>query len=84
MLPTFIRFADLKSRGIVASWPQLINLQRNQGFPTGRMLSAQVRAWTEQEISDWLNSRPTEKRPLTGIGAVAVAKAAERDGKVEA
>jgi hypothetical protein len=79
MLPTFIRFQDLKARGIVASWPQLLNLQRKAGFPSGRMLSAQVRAWTEEEIAEWLNSRPTEKTPVRGIAAVAVAKAAERD-----
>ena len=76
-LPTFIRFADLQARGIVNSYPQLKHLQEEQGFPTGRMLSPQVRAWTEQEIADWLDTRPTGKSPLRGIAKVALEKAAQ-------
>jgi hypothetical protein len=48
MLPTLIRFYGLKARGIVQSWAQLKHLQDKHGFPAGRLLSPQVRAWTEE------------------------------------
>ena len=53
-----LRFSDLQERRIVASWPQLRNLQRNQGFPPGRMIGVNTRAGTEAEVDDWLESRP--------------------------
>ena len=57
-LPTFLRFKDLKARGIVQSWPQLGRLIRDQGFPLGTMLGVNTRAWTEDEVAAWLASRP--------------------------
>ena len=45
-----LRFADLKERGIVNSWPQLKRLQQLHGFPLGRMLSPNIRVWTKEEI----------------------------------
>jgi hypothetical protein len=60
----FIRFRDLKARGIVDSWPQLKNIQEKHGFPLGRLLSPQVRVWDEQEeIEPWLASRPVNAEP---------------------
>ena len=67
MIPTFIRFDELKARGIADSWAQLASLQKHQGFPPGRLLSPQVRAWTEQEVADWLDNRPTDKAPPRGV-----------------
>jgi hypothetical protein len=67
MLPTFVRFADLKKRGIVDSIPQLRSLQAREGFPTGRRLSANVRAWTVDEIQDWLKTRDSSPAPLRGV-----------------
>jgi hypothetical protein len=62
-----LRFADLKARGIVHSWPQLKNLQRLHDFPQGKMLSPNVRTWTEEEIDAYYASRPIENtRPLQG------------------
>jgi predicted DNA-binding transcriptional regulator AlpA len=62
-----LRFADLKTRGIVRSWPQLKNLQQLHGFPPGKMLSPNVRTWTEEEIDAYYASRPVENaRPLQG------------------
>jgi predicted DNA-binding transcriptional regulator AlpA len=60
-LPTFIRFPVLKERGIVDSWAQVNRLQKNFGFPSGRLISPNCRAWTEEEIAAWLAQRPTEK-----------------------
>ena len=62
-----LRFADLKQRGIVNSWPQLKRLQTEQGFPLGKMLSPNIRAWTEDEIEAWFAERPVENlTPLKG------------------
>ena len=71
-----LRFRDLKARQIVSSWPQLKHLQEDHGFPTGRMLSPNIRAWTEQEVSEWISGRPQENSmPLKGV---AKAKHARR------
>lgn len=67
MIPTFLRFADLKARGIVASWAQLAKLQEKHGFPSGRRISPNIRVWTEAEIAAWLESRPTDKAQRKGF-----------------
>jgi hypothetical protein len=61
-----LRFADLKARNIVHSWTQLKHLKDHEGFPVGRMLSRNVRVWTETEIDRWLAARPTEGPALRG------------------
>ncbi len=66
-----LRFADLQERGVVNSWPQLKRLQTLHGFPLGRMLSPNVRAWTEEEVDAWFAARPVENaRPLQGAPRV--------------
>jgi len=61
-IPFFLTQDDLTKRKISSSRQQTDYLQRNCGFPHGRLLSPKVRAWTEQEIADWLASRP-----ITGL-----------------
>ena len=53
-----IRFADLKARGIVRNWPTLRLWIEREGFPPGRHLGPNTRAWTEAEIEDWIAARP--------------------------
>ena len=66
-MTVLLRFADLKKRGIVNSWPQLKRLQQEHNFPLGRMLSPNIRAWAESEIDKWFESRPVENdMPLKG------------------
>jgi predicted DNA-binding transcriptional regulator AlpA len=65
-MTTLLRFPDLQERGIARSWAQLKNLQRRYGFPVGRMLSANSRVWTEQEVDEWLVDRPVEGPELRG------------------
>ena len=66
-MTVLLRFADLVERGIVNSWPQLKRLQQLHTFPLGKMLSPNIRAWTEQEIDEWIASRPVENpQPLKG------------------
>ena len=54
-----LRFSDLKERGIVTNWVTLQRWVRECDFPPGRMLGANSRAWTEQEVEDWIASRPS-------------------------
>ena len=73
MSTRFVRFRDLKARGIVNNWAQLDNLIEKYDFPPGRMLSPNTRAWDEEEeVEPWLASRPTE-----GPAPRGAAKAAE-------
>jgi hypothetical protein len=58
MLPTFLRFADLRASGLVRNRAQLKNLIAKQGFPPGRLISANTRAWTLAEVTAYLDSRP--------------------------
>ena len=60
-----LRFRDIQERGIARSWAQLKNLQK-RGFPTGRMIGPNTRVWTEDEIGDWLASRPIAGPPPRG------------------
>ena len=53
----FLRFKDLKQRGIVRNWTTLLRLMETQGFPAGTRLGAQTRAWSEAEVEAWLESR---------------------------
>jgi hypothetical protein len=59
----WLRFADLVERGTVRNWPQLKNLQTKQGFPLGRKFGGNTRVFSEAEVEDWENSRPTEPKP---------------------
>lgn len=57
----FVRFRRIKERGIADSWAQLKNLIEHYGFPPGRMIGPNTRAWDEEkEIEPWLASRPVE------------------------
>ena len=67
----WLRFSDLKARGLVNSWPALINKIRTQGFPPGRMLGPNTRAWTEDEIEAFEESRPIAGQAPRGAARVA-------------
>jgi hypothetical protein len=58
----FLRFADLRARGIVANWPSLQNRIRKNGFPPGRLIGPNARAWSETEVAEWIASRPVERK----------------------
>jgi hypothetical protein len=79
-MPTvLLRFADLKARNIVNSWTKLKSLQAVEGFPSGFMLSPNIRAWREQEIDQWIAARPTvNPRPLKGAARTKVGNPGKR------
>jgi predicted DNA-binding transcriptional regulator AlpA len=53
-----LRFRDLQKIGIVTNWPQLKQLVQKQGFPPGRLLGVNSRAWPQEEVEAWWCSRP--------------------------
>jgi predicted DNA-binding transcriptional regulator AlpA len=65
----YLRFPDLKARGIVQSRMTLKRLIDDQGFPPGVLLTPNARAWTEAEVNEWLGSRPVARKPATNTAA---------------
>jgi hypothetical protein len=63
-LPTFVRFRTLQARGIVDNYVTLTRWIEDCGFPPGRLLGPNCRAWTEEEVAAWLSSRPTDRKVL--------------------
>jgi len=62
-----LRFKDLRARGIVNNWPMLKRRVERDGFPVGRMVGPNQRAWTEGEVDAWIKSRPTAGPALKGV-----------------
>jgi predicted DNA-binding transcriptional regulator AlpA len=59
-----IRFSDLKALGVVTNWPQVRRLVETQNFPPGFYLGPNSRCWFEDEVCQWLGSRPTNRDEL--------------------
>jgi len=57
----YVRFLDLKGRGIVSNHVTLKRWIEKEGFPPGIMLGPNTRAWREEDVEAWLASRPTER-----------------------
>jgi len=57
----YLRFRDLKARGVVTNWVTLRRWQDHEGFPRGRLLGANTRCWAEDEIEAWIAGRPVER-----------------------
>ena len=73
MLPDkLLRFKDLACVGI-RNHPTLKRWQESQGFPKGRLLGANTRVWTPEEIEAWWNSKadPPEKAKPGPVGATS-------------
>jgi len=60
-----LRYSDLKAAGVVNNRVTLARLIKSQGFPPGKLLGPNTRAWPENEIDRWLASRPTVRAPDT-------------------
>jgi Prophage CP4-57 regulatory protein (AlpA) len=57
LLPTLLKFKDLKARGIVNDWTTLVRWIDNGDFPPGIKLGPNTRAWTETSVAEWIGSR---------------------------
>lgn len=77
-----LRFRDLQAAGIVNNWTSINYKVKHYGFPLGKYLSPNTRVWTDEEISAWVDSRPSAVTPANarkGAAArsVRTAKAAQ-------
>jgi predicted DNA-binding transcriptional regulator AlpA len=57
----YLRFEDLKERGIVKHWLTLRRWIKHAGFPPGILLGPNTRAFPEADVEAWLASRPTKR-----------------------
>jgi hypothetical protein len=54
-----LRYRDLVADGIVRNRPTLRNWIKKRGFPPGQLTGPNSRTWAEDEVEEWLASRPT-------------------------
>jgi predicted DNA-binding transcriptional regulator AlpA len=66
-----LRFRDLKDRKIVQNHPTLKRWIEREGFPPGFLLGPNSRAWREEDVTAWLDSRPTNPSPAALVRAEA-------------
>jgi len=62
-----LRFKDLQARGIINNWPMLKRRIARDGFPQGRMIGPNHRAWIEEEVEKWIKSRPVAGPAPKGV-----------------
>ena len=62
-----LRYADLVELGIVRNRVTLQNWVKDRGFPAGRLLGPNARAWREKEVEAWIASRPTALKPIPPV-----------------
>ena len=73
MVTTYLRYKHLKARGIVNSWPSLRYKIEHNGFPVGCYLGPNTRAWTADEVQEWLDALPTVNPRKTAASSQEVA-----------
>ena len=56
----FLRFKDLRDRGIVSNRVTLSRWIKGQGFPRGILLGPNSRAYAEDQVEEWLETRAAE------------------------
>jgi predicted DNA-binding transcriptional regulator AlpA len=57
-----IRYNDLVAKGVINSRMTLKRVIDTQGFPTGRLVTPNSRAWDEEEVDAWVAARPTARK----------------------
>ena len=57
-----LRYRDLVARGLFNSRMTMWRAIEQQGFPPGRLVTPNSRAWTEVEVDRWVATRPTGKK----------------------
>jgi hypothetical protein len=77
------RFADLRASGVVKNHDMLKQLIKEEGFPPGIWLSANVHAWVASEVMAWVANRPV-KRPPPPSPQLDVTGRRRRRGRQEA
>ena len=64
MVKKRLRFKDFQEKGIVLNWASLKLLIDEHGFPPDQLLSPNIRSWTEEEVEEWIASRPATRKPV--------------------
>jgi predicted DNA-binding transcriptional regulator AlpA len=59
-----LRYADLEALGIVNNRVTLGNWIRDLGFPPGQLIGPNSRSWSEAEIRQWLDHRPSAPKSV--------------------
>jgi predicted DNA-binding transcriptional regulator AlpA len=67
MLQRRLRLSDLIELGIVKNRPTLHNWIRDLGFPLGKLTGPNSRTWTEDEVQEWIDSRPTALKETPSV-----------------
>ena len=76
-MTNYLRFSDLKARGIVGNRMTLARWIQSQGFPAAIKLGPNLVAWREDEIEAWLTERElatTASRKATQFPIFAMAR----------
>ena len=60
----YLRYIDLQAAGVVNNRATLSRWIKNHGFPKGLLLGPNTRAWKEDEVEAWLQSRPVTTDPI--------------------
>ena len=57
----FLRFKDLRDRGIVTNRVTLARWIKEQEFPRGILLGPNSRAYAEDQVDEWLETRAAKR-----------------------
>lgn len=61
MTVKYLRYADLVERQIVNNRTTLARWIKDYGFPAGKLLGPNTRAWPDDQIEAWLDARAAER-----------------------
>lgn len=64
----FLHWSDLEERGYFRSKMTLKRAISDLGFPPGILITGNRRAYPEQEVLDWIASRPVAPKKSTRRG----------------
>jgi predicted DNA-binding transcriptional regulator AlpA len=62
-----LNYTDLVAMGVVRSRMTLWRMIHNEGFPAGILISANRRAWLEEDVRNWLAARPVTKTTAANV-----------------
>jgi predicted DNA-binding transcriptional regulator AlpA len=57
-----LRYPGLVEKGVVNSRMTLKRMIDTQGFPPGRLVTPNSRAWIESEVDQWIEGRPSARK----------------------
>lgn len=63
MTNKFLRFHDLRERGVVRNRVTLGHWIERESFPPGILIGPNSRVWPEEQIDQWIASRLTASKP---------------------